>query len=233
MKQSSTTKSTYNNRLDSTRGTLILLKFNRKKSIVVYRRLSDCPPHNSAVSLGQNKKNMKILILTLSTLLMSCFHTSDSDTDNSCVNNEFEFSGCWVTQECKQADDGPGNLLERWHKSQYNFKANRLIEISAFEYNDSSCSGNAASLPIVGESPDIEYEVVGEITIEEGVPAIQLNITTFADNQEIKIGGGLVVTDTNELCSSKSFYFGPSGIRIGEGGIAKETELYENCLVRR
>jgi len=175
---------------------------------------------------------MKILILILPILLLSCFHKSEPNIVNSCVNTEFNFSGCWVTQECKQADDGSGTLLERWHKSQYNFKVNGLIEINAFEYNDSSCSGNVSSLPIGGEPPAIEYEVIGEVTTEEGVPATQPNISISSDNQIIKIGGGLVVTDTDELCSSKSFYFGPSGIRIGEGGTAKETELYVNCLVR-
>jgi len=176
---------------------------------------------------------MKYLAIVLTLILASCFHNDNSESDDaSCINDEFAFSGCWVTQICKQADDGEGNLIERWFRSQYNFKSDKSLEVKAVEFTDSSCSGNGANSPISGEAPTIKYEVIGDVTLDEGIPANQVKITLSFSDDMLEVNGRLVVTENGELCSSKSFYFGAGEFGISESGLAKETEIFENCLVR-
>ena len=182
---------------------------------------------------GGEKNSMKILMTIVIIFLVGCFHENNSENDGvSCDNDELDFSGCWVTQVCKQADDGDGNLIDRWHKSQYNFKADNSLEIKVVEYEDSSCSSNGNISPISGEAPTIEYEVIDEIMLEEGVPASQVKITMSFSDSVVEVNGGLVVTENKELCSSKSFYFGAGEFKIAASGLAKDTELFENCLSR-
>ena len=165
-------------------------------------------------------------------ILSGCLH-KDDDTDvaESCGSGEFDYLGCWVSQECKQAEDGQGNLFERWFKSEYNFTPLGKLEVTVFEYLDSSCSGGIKNTNIDAEI-EVKHLFVQEIINDEGLTGSEVKITMISEQTTIEVNGGIFVTSEEELCSTKSLNFGPDSFGISAAGLAKDTELYENCLVR-
>jgi len=175
---------------------------------------------------------MKKLIIIISLFLSGCIHESNTEVSNNCENDEYRFSGCWITQECRQADDGNGNLVNIWFRSEYNFKPDNSITIKMAEYSNSSCNGSVNFTDSFSEEHTIKYEYIDEVVLDDGLLADQIKIKIQSPDSELEVLGGLVVTNTEELCSSKSFYFGSGEFSIQSGGLAKDTELYENCLIK-
>ena len=177
---------------------------------------------------------MKIKLLLLSLLLSGCFHSDDSnESKNDCINTEHEFSGCWHSQVCEQAKDSDGNLVNSWLKSQYNFKTSGILDVSGFQYRDSSCSGEK-ELITSGENvkPEITYVVIGADTNSDGIEGIEIGITLKTPQETLSMSGLLIVTEQNELCSSETFNFGSSSFGISQAGFEEKVNIYENCLVK-
>jgi len=165
-------------------------------------------------------------------ILIGCFHKNNTDESSICDDNLLDdFGGCWLSQECKPVAIVNNNSVERWIRSEYNFKSNGSLEIEHHQYLDSSCTGNSN---LISDNTDmnIEYEVVGNVTNIDGLEWTEIKITMTAGEDVTEVNGGLFVTGQNQLCLSNSFYFGAGEVIIATGGLAKDTDIYDNCLVR-
>jgi len=169
---------------------------------------------------------MKYLLIITTIFLASCIPSEKSkNNSNLCANNICEFYGSWETKECKQV----GSFEGVWVRSNYNFKKDETIVFKTNLYNDSTCSGvsDETSEPAISQ-----YRLVGEIVIEEGIVATEIAIASSLTDESMEINGGLVATESNELCSSKSFHFGAVSFSI-----SNDTDLsgnyFNNCLLRR
>jgi len=177
--------------------------------------------------------NIKNILFVSIIILSGCFHDNESDSIlRSCETENSDIQGCWKTQECFQAgaiDDGG---VDVWLRSEYEFTPEGDINFIAYKFYDSSCSGNFESAIDISELPIIKYVVKDNIVSESGIEGTDVAITMGPENDIVTINGVIVITESDELCTSSSIYLGPEKIFLSEGGGAKDTDLFENCLVR-
>ncbi len=141
------------------------------------------------------------------------FLTGCSNSDNSQQNINSALLGVWETQACVET---PTQInvpsIPTWSKATYEFLQNGDIIFTTEPYTDSSCTVIAFNSlkPI---TPVANYQDFGETTLEEGIPGYRVNIKVQATDQLISTGGFYTI-NSNTLCFSFSYDFGPTSFSI-------------------
>ena len=171
---------------------------------------------------------MKWLFLVAVIGLSGCVLDEKNNASN-CDDGNLPFHGCWVTQECLQLSSASGQLIEKWAKAQYRLDDDS-ITMQVYGYDDASCSG--AALPS-SMSPDVAYVLKEKQTTGDGLESFLITVSMPAREGQtpFAVDGALVVTAEQQLCSTQQLYFGATTFAAAEG-LAKNTGLYENCLIR-
>lgn len=154
-----------------------------------------------------------------------------------CTNNDESFPnqensslvGEWLTDECSQVTTPVGGLLNEWRKGIYVFSSEGTVIAKYREYSDSTCSGNYILLSVPNNEPAMEYNDLGEETLQEGIQGNRIRINFTFENQTGVIEGFFLISD-GSLCFSSNINLNPDSIALS--GVENTAIDFEKCLTK-
>ena len=148
------------------------------------------------------------------------------DRMSFCESGNIPLTGCWVTEQCAEAQDGDDKFLGYWIRGVHYFAQNGNVHNAHLHYNNDSCSGSPTEASIFPNFYPETYVETGTETTNEGLEGHRITYTLdTTDYQAIYI-----ITVENKLCFSDNIVFGPNYGHYSALGPVPTID-YNECLL--
>ena len=182
-------------------------------------------------------KAVNILILTIPLLLIiGCDSDSGPGRINGglhdviqafgCESGTVPLTGCWITEQCAEAQDGDDNFLGYWVRGAHHFATDGNIHYAQIKYNNDSCSGAPFDSSVFPNFFPESYVETGTELTSEGLDGHRITYTYDTTEYQVIY----IITVENKLCFTSNVVFGPN---YGSASVLgpNPTINYNECFI--